>query len=362
MIASTGYIETGTYIDLLDKETIIFIVDSLAQLPFWSQLNYIGCWASDAETHSFKTKQDVVTTLMNRNDSLIGLGVDKTNEVQPIITIIAPKRIGKIKIAIAAFPNFLVAYQNTLIQDIKECLIKITQFLLHKGCYTNSGIGIGSRLVERKRPKRPTGDSIWTAYYAVDIFVEASLDKNLEPYQRQNYEKYKTLTLPSIAKRTYQDGILLVEWCDDLFDEKKLSNALAVREQWLVDNLEIRHFDFQFNELGDRWHNTISLSRILVNDPDVTLYNPTTYAAYKSAVLDNVTRQLDQDIIALIQDWKQHKQSRVGTAISSICLLLPDRESALHVSENYPNLVDSVVFINTDDRIWEVNPSRIMAG
>lgn len=362
MIATVGYIEIGEYIDLLDEEATTFVVDSLSQLPFWSQLNYVGGSAFDGETQRFETKQDVITTLRNRNHSIIGLGVDKTNEVEPIITIIASKRAGNIKVTMASFPDFLKAYQNTLIQDIKECFIKIVQFFLERGCYTDSGIGIGSRLVKRKRPKRPIGDPLWGAYYAIDIFVEAFLDKDLAPYQQKNYEKFKILPLPTIAKRTYQDGVLLVEWCDDLFDEEKMSNALAVREQWLVDNLEIQDFDFRFNENGDCWHNGISLSNKIVNDPDITLYSPTDHVAYKSAVLDQVTQQLDQDVIALIEDWKQYKQSRVGTAIASICLLLPDRVSALHVSENYSNLVDAVVFINNDNKIWEVNPSTVMAG
>jgi hypothetical protein len=165
---------------------------------------------------------------------------------------------------------------------------------------------------------------------------------------QQIIERLKNDELIEGAERVFKGNLLLIKWGD--IRQQPAETILAKRYSWLAEHLDLP-IDESFNSIGDKEFALWEAEQT----KQLTAYSSFSKKGAKAVVFDEVDEELESLIKGLHKILVSGKTVE-GYPIEEITLITPSRESAVKLRPLANKYQMRVVYVGTDDRLWDPFP------
>jgi hypothetical protein len=186
------------------------------------------------------------------------------------------------------------------------------------------------------------------------FFVSQEFQRSHRQGNPEDIERLLQAPMPASATRELRGDLVIFRWLQDLSDPKRVREAVVAQQQWLVDVLNPPIHD-SYNERGDHQY------LVTAQSPSeyLTFQDMFTNEGFKAMVV-HPDGSVDEDTLDELAEWSKAGTLPDGTPLSTVSVLLPNRESALRIHPlAQARGITRVLYLDDQNRMWDPFPPGI---
>lgn len=335
------------------REHVHAMVDAIARVPLFRELKVAG---PDDELEPFATV-DAAKKLMATGKDDQRLMQDQPERGYSVMVQVTPSE-GSLELQVWCGRAALERHHATILDQMIAIAIDVRTHLqkiagLQLGYIYPVHASTGRFPYPRPRPPRKHPSiQVSSIVDLIDLTFHRS---DHEDAAGEGAAQLAASALPSFAKRSEKDGLVVIRWVDDAGDDEQLRRGASAHEVWIAEHLPTR-VDGPYNELGD------VAEKGQTAKPPLTLYSPSTKTGYKAVVVfpdGKVEESAWNEARSVMKAGKLPD----GSPVSSVKIVVPLRALTFAIRERARKEGFAAVLYPSDDGyFWDPDPPGSWIG